>query len=326
VGQSIKALELLSWDRVCCGAWDRANDLADEGLRLGQDNGNGLHGWSFLYHRGFVAAARGEEGLVDEAVVEIARWGMPRRAHATKAAGSHLQGLAALARGEFELAYGHLAGISPPGAIAAHVPQALWSAMDLVESAVRAGRISEAKAHVLAMRQGNIADISPRMSLLVDAAIAMVSPPDVAGRMFSKALEVSGVDRWPFELARVLLLYGEHLRRAKEITEARSVLARALELFQHLGAEPWVARTNNELRASGVSRSEPDVLAEMFTPQQREIALMAASGMTNREIGQRLYLSHRTVGSHLYRLFPKLGIVSRMELRDAMSALSPGSV
>jgi DNA-binding NarL/FixJ family response regulator len=144
--------------------------------------------------------------------------------------------------------------------------------------------------------------------------------------MFSKALEVSGVDRWPFELARVLLLYGEHLRRAKEITEARSVLARALELFQHLGAEPWVARTNNELRASGVSRSEPDVLAEMFTPQQREIALMAASGMTNREIGQRLYLSHRTVGSHLYRLFPKLGIVSRMELRDAMSALSPGSV
>jgi DNA-binding CsgD family transcriptional regulator len=323
VGQTIMALELLSWDRVRCGAWDRAIDLAEEGLSLGQVNGNSLYAWSFQEIRGFVAAARGEESFVDQSALEIARWGMPRRAAATRAAVRHVQGLAALAQGEFESAFGYLSQISPPGVIAPHVPQALWSAMDFVESAVRAGHPREAEAHVTAMCEGSVADISPRMSLLVDAAEAMVSPPGIAEEVFSRALNGQGIDRWPFDRARVLLLYGEHLRRMREITQARSALANALEIFQQLGAEPWAARASGELRASGVVHAGLDVLSAMLTPQEREIALMAASGMTNKEIGQRLYLSHRTVGSHLYRVFPKLGIVSRMGLRDAMSALHP---
>ena len=83
---------------------------------------------------------------------------------------------------------------------------------------------------------------------------------------------------------------------------------------------PWGDRARHELRASGVRsrRRAPDARDEL-TPQELQIAQLAAEGLSNREIGQRLYLSHRTVGSHLYRVFPKLGVTSRGQLRDALA-------
>src|SRR5262249_3359545 len=81
----------------------------------------------------------------------------------------------------------------------------------------------------------------------------------------------------------------------------------------------WAERARQELRATGETSREPDAGAvEQLTPQELEIATLAAAGLTNREIGQRLYLSHRTVGSHLYHVFPKLGITSRSELAAAL--------
>jgi DNA-binding NarL/FixJ family response regulator len=81
----------------------------------------------------------------------------------------------------------------------------------------------------------------------------------------------------------------------------------------------WGERARQELRASGETsrRRTPDAWDEL-TPQELQIAQLAAAGLTNREIGERLYLSHRTIGSHLYRIFPKLGVTSRSELRDAV--------
>ena len=95
--------------------------------------------------------------------------------------------------------------------------------------------------------------------------------------------------------------------------------------FDALGAAPWAARADQELRATGergwqATSSRRDRL----TPQEAQIAELAVRGLSNREIGQQLFLSHRTIGSHLYRIFPKLGITSRKQLADALSA--PGSV
>jgi DNA-binding NarL/FixJ family response regulator len=95
------------------------------------------------------------------------------------------------------------------------------------------------------------------------------------------------------------------------------VLTAVLETFRRIGAQPWVERTETELRAAGltVAKPEPDVLAEL-TPQQQQVLRFAAQGLTNREIGERLFLSPRTVASHLYRTFPRLGIANRSQLRD----------
>ena len=83
---------------------------------------------------------------------------------------------------------------------------------------------------------------------------------------------------------------------------------------------PWSERTRHELRNAGVvpHRREPGRRRDQLTPQELQIALMAAEGLSNQEIGQKLYLSRRTIGTHLYRLFPKLQITSRRQLREAL--------
>ena len=238
--------------------------------------------------------------------------------------------VAALGRGDFEDAYQHATAISPAGVLASHVPLALWVLMDLVEAAVRTGRHTEAAAHVTAMRDAGIAAISPRLALLAAGSEAITAPDDLAPGLFEKALAVPGAGRFPFDLARVRLCYGERLRRARATTGSRAQLTAALEIFERLGARPWAARAAAELRAAGRTHPRADLRErDPLTPQEREIAMLAAAGMSNKEIGQRLFLSHRTVGAHLYQIFPKLGITSRAALRDALAELpepdKPGS-
>ncbi|HET6989437.1 MAG TPA: helix-turn-helix transcriptional regulator, partial [Kribbella sp.] len=110
--------------------------------------------------------------------------------------------------------------------------------------------------------------------------------------------------------------YGERLRRVHAAERARDQLAAALETFERLGAIPWIDRAANELRATG--RARPVRRTEALTAQEQEIAALAAGGLTNKQIGERLFLSHRTVSTHLYRIFPKLGIATRSALRDAL--------
>ena len=117
----------------------------------------------------------------------------------------------------------------------------------------------------------------------------------------------------------MVLAYGTWLRRRRRVAESRSPLRGAAEAFGALGFVVLAERAQQELRASGETprrrRIDP---RDQLTPQGLQIARMAADGLTNREIGQKLYLSHRTVGSHLYRIFPKLGVTARSQLRDAI--------
>jgi DNA-binding CsgD family transcriptional regulator len=142
-----------------------------------------------------------------------------------------------------------------------------------------------------------------------------------ASSLRRSTLSLPGASAWRFDFARVQLLYGERLRRTRRAAEARTPLRSALETFEGLGAEPWTHRAAGELRATGESRQrEHD--RDTLTPQETNIASLAASGLTNKQIGQKLFLSPRTVGFHLHRVFPKLGITSRAALRDALSAIA----
>ena len=93
-------------------------------------------------------------------------------------------------------------------------------------------------------------------------------------------------------------------------------------MFDALGVQPWADKARAELRASGERIPEPTrAPGQSLSPQELQIAQMAASGLSNRQIADRLFLSHRTVGAHLYRVFPKLGIVARSELARALESI-----
>ncbi|WP_189317307.1 helix-turn-helix transcriptional regulator [Streptomyces brasiliensis] len=235
---------------------------------------------------------------------------------------SHARALAALGGGDYESAYQHARALSPPGTLAPYVPIAMWGTMDLVEAAVRTGRDKEAANHAAAMRASAMAELSPRLELLVLACEALTTSGEESAALFERALSLPGPERWPFDAARVRLFHGQRLRRLRATTEAREQLSLALEVFQRLGAKPWATRAAAELRASGQSApTAPRPGAGALTAQELQIATLAATGLANKQIAERLFLSHRTIGTHLYQIYPKLGITSRAALRDALSGL-----
>ena len=194
--------------------------------------------------------------------------------------------------------------------------------MDLVEAAERGGYHADAISHVTALRDASVANLSPRLALLVAACEGIVAQGDEATTLFREALAMPAATLLPFDRARIQLLCGEHLRRLRHMTDARVELTSALEIFERLGATPWASHARNELRATGQTRVRSSERAwASLTPQQRQIALLAASGLTNKQIAEQLFLSHRTVAGHLHRLFPNLGISTRAALRDALSDL-----
>ena len=313
VASAIGALVNLCLDDVLTGRWDEAARLAREGLALCDAHGYRILRWPLLFGEAVLAAARGDTGTARALADRMIRWAAPRRAAAVTRCAHHVLAVAAIGAGDGEEAYRHAALISPPGTLAAHVPLALWSATDLVDAAARTGRDASAAAHVAALRR--VAHLSPRLAL-VAAGCAALAEPTVD--RFEAALAVPGAERWPFDLARFRLGYGEHLRRTHATVRARPQLAAALDTFERLDAAPWADRARAELRAAGGLPPGEGREAAGLTPQEREIALLAATGLTNKEIGRRLHLSHRTVGAHLYRAFPKPGIGSRAALRDAL--------
>ncbi|MGC1567107.1 MAG: LuxR C-terminal-related transcriptional regulator, partial [Trebonia sp.] len=322
VAPLITALDHLGLDAWLAGHWDQAQELADEGLELSLAHGYPLLTWAFRYRQALIAAACGAYDGAHTLTDEMLRWAAPRRIGQAGLAAHHVGSVAALGRGDFEDAYQHATAISPAGVLASHVPLALWVLMDLVEAAVRTGRHTEAAAHVTAIRDAGIAAISPRLALLAAGSEAIATADSNGLGLFEEALAIPGVDRFPFDLARVQFLYGERLRRARSTKESRPHLAAALEIFERLGARPWASRAARELQATGQTNAFPDQPAhDSLTPQERQIAMLAAAGLSNKEIGQRLFLSHRTVGAHLYQIFPKLGIRSRAALRDALAEL-----
>jgi DNA-binding CsgD family transcriptional regulator len=137
---------------------------------------------------------------------------------------------------------------------------------------------------------------------------------------FEEALRHHGA--FPFERARTELRLGERLRREKRPVEARAPLQSALRLFEELGAEPWAERARAELAGTGIRPVRPTPPTEWrLTPQELRIAELASDGATNREIAARLFLSPKTVGYHLGKVYAKLGIRSRTQLARVLTGV-----
>ncbi|MER6176741.1 LuxR family transcriptional regulator [Streptosporangium sp. NPDC001681] len=319
---TLHARSLLGLDQLITGEWDELRALAEEHVELCRLHNYRLLECLGLYLLAMLTAARGDYEATKALTDRMTVWATPRRAGLVRRIAAQALILDALGRGDFEEAYRHAMTITAAGELASHVPHALWVIMDVVEAAVRTGRTAEAVAHVEAVRACEVAVLSPRLAMTVDAAAALVAGDEDAVILFERALSVVDGEHWPFDRARIALAYGEKLRRNKAAIEARRHLTNALYAFQRLEARPWAQRAASELRATGQSIGHLAPTGPgSLTPQQREIAELAAAGLTNKQIGERLFLSPRTVGTHLYQLFPKLGITSRAALRDALAGL-----
>ncbi|WP_275001441.1 helix-turn-helix transcriptional regulator [Promicromonospora iranensis] len=226
---------------------------------------------------------------------------------------------AAAAEGDHDTVYQQLRMAFTAEGRPLHYHASYATLADLAAAAVRSEHRREASAIVEASARDLGENVSPRLRGLLHRARGLLADPESAEPHFRAALDDPFLTYWPFERAQTLLDLAEWLRRRRRIAEARAPLAEALETFRRLGAVPWIERARTESRAAGVDlgTSTSDALADL-SPQQQEIIRLAARGLTNREIGERLFISPRTVGSHLYRSFPRLGVTARSQLRDVV--------
>ncbi|MFC1402162.1 MULTISPECIES: AAA family ATPase [Streptacidiphilus] len=321
VASVTNALMLLCAESYLAGRWDDTQRFAEEGLERAQSYGYVNFVWFLHYSKALAAAALGQQDEAEEPLEAMLAWAIPRQAFIVPQHVYRVRTLAAIGRGDFETAYTEATRISPHGLEPGTARQLqLFVAYDLVEAAVRTGRTDQAQGFVEAMLRMGITRISSRWTMLVAAAQGLVSEGDVASAHFERALAAAPEHLWPFERGRVLLAFGELLRRERATVESRVRINAALTVFDRLRAAPWAERARSELAATGVSRRQADSADVQLTPQELQIATLAASGLTNKAIGERLHLSARTVSGHLYNVFPKLGVTARAGLRDALTA------
>lgn len=324
--QGIKAMFMLGSHYWFAGRWCELRRLVREALELCGEFHYPVRNWPGHLLLARVAAACGDFEAARATADRMEQWAGPRRADGIRHYAAHIRTLMALSEGDFEAAYRHASVLAPAGSLPPFAAHALLVIMDLAEAAVRTGRRDKALDHVRAAQDAGLAAFSPRLNLVVLASAALAAEDDdEADAVFCQALAVEATERWPFDLARVQLYYGERLRRGKAPARARHHLSAAAELFARLGAAPWHERAGKELRACGspprTQSARTQAAGIVLTPQQWEIASLAAAGLSNKQIGEKLFLSPRTVSTHLYQLFPKLGITSRAALRDALDRL-----
>jgi DNA-binding CsgD family transcriptional regulator len=225
-------------------------------------------------------------------------------------------GLAAIARGDVAAAADWLepaAQLLADGGV--RLPNTLPVHGDLIEAQARLGKHAEASKQLAGLLE-NAELTESRSARAVGARCRALLADDAdAGEAFEAALGLHEADPNEFDRARTQLAYGERLRRLRRPRLAREQLHPALETFERLGARPWAERARAELRASGERlRSRKPAAHEQLTPQELQVSLGAAEGLTNKEIGARLFLSPKTVEFHLGRAYRKLDVRSRAEL------------
>jgi DNA-binding CsgD family transcriptional regulator len=324
-GTSGGSLTVLGWAYIDTGRWDEALDVAAEAASLAEANQMELVAASADLITATVLALRADSAAARTHAVSALATVEPAECGVLAARAHRALGAAALADGSYLQAFTQLRGLFSEDGVPLHNYASYLGVADLAAAAVRADRRMEGQ-DVLERALSQLgATVSPRLEQLIARARGILAGPGEAEAHFGKALCDPAGDQWPFERAQLRLDYAEWLRRCRRINDAKPVLRQALETFRQLGARSWTLRAQAELRASGVAVTaapgDRDALAGL-TPQQRQIVRLASDGLTNREIADRLFLSPRTVGSHLYRSFPKLGVADRHQLRDVIALTS----
>ncbi len=302
--------------RLSLGDWARAGEAVEEGTRLAAEAGQPVWSVGILTGDARLAALRGERrrALAPAAEAEQAAGGQNLT---NFLAGVQLaRGYAWIGAGRPERAFEEFRRVFDPADRAHHLREAMPGIMLMAEAAVRSGHRDEARALLAELEATAAVTPAPELAMGLLYARAVLADDDAADALFRAALREDPA-RWPWVRSRLELAHGTWLRRRNRRAQSRVPLRSAAETLERIGATTWAAQARAELRAAGEradhagAAGEPE---ELLSAQELRIARLAAAGLSNRDIGQELNLSPRTVGSHLYRLFPKLGVTSRAQL------------
>ncbi|WP_194819951.1 AAA family ATPase [Nocardia sp. XZ_19_385] len=319
LGLLTRALAIQAWSLARVGDLATAAPIAAEAAAFALETGQPFMHASVTAVQAEIAALRGDYPQATALTADAERTGLAAGARPVLATAQLTRGLIALGEGRFDDAFADLARIHDPRDPSHSPGLRAYFLTELAEAAVRAGQHDALAELLRGLEPAAASTPSPALHIGMRYARAVLGG-DSADELFTAAL-AADLSGWPAERGRLHLAYGEWLRRQRRVVESRTHLRTAREIFDALGFAAWSERARVELRSAGESSPNRDPDArERLTPHELSIAQLAAQGLTNREIGQRLYLSHRTVSTHLHRIFPKLGISSRGDLAALLTA------
>jgi len=320
LGLLSQVLTMQVLDRLELGDWERAAAEVEEGRQLAQETGQPIWDAGTLSLEAIMAGLTGANQQAQELASRAEQMIRGRGLNDLLSCVQLARGVGWIGAGRHAEAYAALGPVFDPSAESFHLTERFHAVTFFAEAAVHAGHREEALSVIAELSK--VAEITPAPTLKVHLAYAraVLAEDGVAEELYREALR-GELTRWPWAKARLELAYGAWLRRQRRVAESRVPLRSAHAILALIGASAWATRARVELRAAGepVAGRDPGGLGRL-SAQELQIARLAAEGLSNRDIGERLFLSPRTVGSHLYRLFPKLDITSRSQLADRLAS------
>ena len=318
LGTLARALAGQAWAAVLLGDARLALTASSEARALGEETGYRSYALVADLSRAAALALRGETAAAahvlegaESALVPVGRQALFPMLQLAR-------GLSALASGRPDDAYEQLVRIFSAGDAGSHPSQKFAALAHLAEAAAKSGQLDRLRPIVAELTPVAAATKSPALVMSLAYAEALLAQDAGAGESLRRALEAD-LSAWPFERARLQVAYGTRLRHGHRRRDSRSYLRAAGETFEALGARRWADWAWQELRASGETVRRAEDPAARLSPQELQIATMAAQGLTNRQIASQLFLSRRTVSTHLYHIYPKVGVTTRHELHRALA-------
>ncbi|MCI2422958.1 AAA family ATPase [Saccharopolyspora sp. K220] len=324
LGLLARVLTVQAWSCVRLGDLPTALPVAAEAVQMAHETNQRFICGLAKAVQAEIAALRGDYEQATTLVKEAEQVGLAAGARPVLATAQLARGLVAFGEGRFDDAFADLRRMLDPADPAYQFAIRACAVSELTEAAVRSGQSDAARDIVNDLESLGARTPSPALEIGLRYARTVLSPREDRDELFAAALEAD-LTGWPLERGRLQLAFGEWLRRQRRVVESRTHLRAARDTFDALGVHAWADRARAELRTAGEPgpRRGPDA-RDRLTPHELGIAQLAADGLTNREIGQRLYLSHRTVSTHLSRIFPKLGVSSRADLGPILRSAEAG--
>lgn len=322
LGLLAQALVSQAWAAVHLAREPLAVAAAEEASRLARETGQLRSAVTAQLAQATIAAERGNFTVAEQLARQAEAVLLPMGATPMLALVQFVRGRGAVAHQRYAEGFEHLHRALDTADPAYHPFIGAWGLSDLVEAAVHTNKRDAAKEYLEQLESLAAATSGSLLQAEAGYARPMAADDDEAESLYQAALE-RDLANWPCYRGRMLLWYGRWLRRQRRAADSRAPLRSARDSFDALSFPGLAEKARQELRASGEAshRRMPEAW-DHLTPQELQIARLAATGLSNREIGRQLFISHRTVGYHLHRIFSKLQITSRNQLHTIALGLA----